>query len=163
MPKSKIRVGRLVSAIAICQLAGIVGSVFTFSAIPAWYASLAKPAFSPPNWIFGPVWLLLYTLMGISLYLVWNKGFKKRENRTALYLFGTQLALNSLWSILFFGLKNPFYALLEIIVLWIMIALTIRAFSRISGRAAQLLVPYILWVSFAAVLNFFVWRLNSGL
>jgi tryptophan-rich sensory protein len=132
--------------------------VFTTSSIPTWYASLIKPSFNPPNWIFGPVWTTLYLLMGISLYLVWIRGAKK--NRTALIWFGSQLALNSIWSILFFGLKSPLSAFIEIIFLWITILITIIYFYKTSKPAAYLLIPYILWVSFAAVLNISIVILN---
>lgn len=151
---------KLVAAILICQLAGAIGSIFTFQSIPTWYASLAKPSFAPPNWLFGPVWITLYTLMGISLYLVWEKGFRKKENKIALYIFATQLVLNALWSVVFFGLRSTFYGLVTIVVLWIAIAATIISFYKISKKAAWLLVPYIVWVSIATVLNFYIWNIN---
>jgi translocator protein len=156
------KITRLVVAIVVCQLAGAVGSAFTAPAIPAWYASLAKPSFTPPSWVFGPVWVTLYTLMGISLFLVWEKGFGKK-NIIALYIFGAQLALNALWSILFFGLQKVFYALVEITALWIVIVLTIMVFHRISKKAAWLLVPYLAWVTVATMLNFYIWKLNFGI
>ncbi|MBI4009777.1 MAG: tryptophan-rich sensory protein [Candidatus Aenigmarchaeota archaeon] len=158
----KLKIGRLMAAIIICQLAGIIGSVFTLQSIPSWYATLVKPSFAPPNWLFGPVWITLYTLMGISLYLVWDKGFKKKENKIALYIFAAQLALNAMWSVVFFGLKSTFYGLMTIVVLWIAIAATIISFYKISKKAAWLLVPYITWVSIATVLNFYIWQLNFG-
>ncbi len=158
-PKS-VNFSRLVAAIIICQLAGIIGSVFTISSIPTWYASLAKPIFTPPSWLFGPVWIALYTLMGISLYLVWQKGFKKNENRNALYVFGAQLSLNAAWSIVFFGMRDIFGGLLVIIAMWLSIAATIIAFYKISKKAAWLLVPYMIWVSVATLLNFYLWQLN---
>jgi len=151
---------KLVVSIVICQGAGIVGSVFTASSIPTWYATIAKPAFNPPNWIFAPVWTTLFLLMGISLYLVWQKGLSKKESKIALSLFGLQLGLNIVWSLLFFGLKSPGLAFFEIIILWVAIALTIVKFKPISKNAAILLLPYIAWVSFAAVLNFAIWGLN---
>jgi translocator protein len=149
---------KLVVAIVLCQLAGIIGSVFTISSISSWYAELSKPFFSPPNWVFFPVWISLYLLMGISLYLVWKKGWK--ENKKALSFFGIQLFLNALWSPIFFGLKNPLLAFIEIIFLWLAILLTIIHFYKVSKPAAYLLIPYILWVSFAALLNFFIFLLN---
>jgi benzodiazapine receptor len=152
---------KLVLSIAVCQMAGIVGSFFTSPAIPTWYASLQKPAFTPPSWVFAPVWVTLFTLMGISLYLVWTGGLDKKGVKTALSLFGIQLLLNALWSFLFFGLKNPFYAFIEIIFLWILIALTTAKFYGVSKRAAYPMVPYLLWVTFAAILNFHVWMLNG--
>ncbi len=155
-----MQVTKLIIAILICQLAGVVGSIFTISAIPEWYATLVKPGFAPPNWLFGPVWITLYTLMGISLYLVWQKGFKKREDKNALYVFVAQLFLNATWSIVFFGMREIFYGLINIIALWVAIAATIISFYKISRKAAWLLVPYILWVSIAAVLNFYIWWFN---
>ena len=155
-----VNFSRLIAAIVVCQLAGIIGSVFTISSIPTWYASLAKPIFTPPSWLFGPVWIALYTLMGISLYFVWQKGFKKKENRNALYVFGAQLSLNAAWSIVFFGMRNIFGGLLVIIAMLLSIAATIVAFYKISKKAAWLLIPYIIWVSVATLLNFYVWQLN---
>ena len=109
---------KLILSIVICQFAGIIGAVFTYNAIPTWYDSLIKPMFAPPNWVFAPIWITLYLLMGISLYLVLKKGLD-RQTRIGLLLFGSQLALNSVWSILFFGLQNPFFALIEIAILGI--------------------------------------------
>jgi len=149
---------KLISSILLCQFAGIIGSVFTFSAISEWYAFLEKPFFSPPNWVFAPVWISLYTLMGIAFFLVWEKGLK--ENNKAVNFFYIQLALNALWSVLFFGLKNPLIALIEILVLWLFIVLTIKEFYSIEKKAGYLLIPYLLWVSLATALNFAVWILN---
>ena len=149
----KIKWGRLISAIALCQLAGIIGSAFTFSAIPTWFATLTKPSFSPPNYLFGPVWIILYTLMGISLYLVWGK-------KKAVSLFLIQLAVNAGWSIVFFGFKNIGLALVVILVLWVLIVKTIWQFFRINKTASYLLIPYLIWVSFATVLNFSLYLLN---
>jgi len=151
---------KLVIAIVVSQLAGVIGSVFTISSIPTWYTTLQKPSFSPPNWIFGPAWTTLYFLMGVAAFLVWRHGFEKKEVRRALTIFGGQLVLNALWSIIFFGLHNPFWAFIEIIVLWLAILWTIFAFYKISRPAAYLLLPYILWVSFAAYLNYSIWILN---
>ena len=142
---------KLVLAIVACELAGAVGSIFTTPAISTWYASLVKPSFNPPNWIFFPVWTILFALMGIALYLAWPKG---------KLIFGAQLLLNILWSVLFFGLHSPLLAFIEIILLWIAILSTIIVFYRTSKQDAYLLVPYILWVSFAAVLNLFIVILN---
>ena len=156
----KREVLKVFAFIIVCQLAGAIGSIFTFPSIDTWYSSLQRPSFSPPNWIFGPVWLTLYTLMGISAYLVWKNGWKNREVRNALYIFSIQLILNSIWSLLFFGLNDLFLALLEIIVLWIFIVASIFKFYKIDKKAAWLLVPYLLWVSFAMVLNYYFWVLN---
>ncbi len=154
---------RLAASVIICLLAGIIGSLFTMPAIPSWYASLAKPAFSPPNWLFGPVWTILYILMGISLYLVWSKQGKSgmvKGKASALKVFAVQLALNALWSVLFFGLRSPALGFAGIVLLWISIAATMHLFRKIDRKAFWLLVPYILWVSFAAFLNFSVWMMN---
>jgi len=152
--------GRLLAAVLVCQAAGLIGSVFTFESIPTWYASLNKPFFNPPNWVFAPAWITLYTLMGISFYLVWGKGLHSKQAKIAIGIFGAQLFLNALWSILFFGLKMPLVAFVEIIALWAFIALTIWKFYPISKKAAYLLIPYIAWVSFAALLNYSIWALN---
>lgn len=146
--------------VVICELAGIVGSVFTTPSISTWYAGLARPALNPPNWVFGPVWTTLFALMGIAAYLVWRQDLKRRNIKIALGVFVFQLLLNVLWSILFFGLHNPGAAFIEIIFLWLAILATIILFARISRPAAWLLVPYILWVSFASYLNFMLWQLN---
>ncbi len=153
-------IAKLIVAIVVCQVAGAIGSIFTFSSIPTWYATINKPSFTPPNWLFGPVWITLYTLMGVSLYLIWNKGLKNKEVKSSLFIFSAQLVLNALWSILFFGLKSPFYAFVEIIILWIAIAVTIFKFYKISKNAGLVLLSYIIWVSIALTLNFYVWILN---
>lgn len=150
---------RLIVSLIICQLAGFIGSFFTTPAIPGWYASLEKPGFNPPNWLFSPVWIFLFVLMGVTLYILWQNT-AKREARSALIFFIIQLGLNILWSVLFFGLKSPMLAFVEIILLWIFILLTMIKASRVARATVFLLLPYILWVSFAAVLNFFLWRLN---
>lgn len=151
---------RLLVSIVICQLAGFLGSLFTTPSIPTWYVSLNRPSFAPPSWLFSPVWILLFLFMGISLFLVWGAGTRDPKVKTALTLFAVQLALNVLWSALFFGAKSPLAAFVEIVILWVAILLTILSFSRVSMTAAMLLVPYILWVNFAAILNFHFWRLN---
>ena len=153
-------VGKLIISIVLCELAGVVGSVFTSPSIPTWYASLQKPSFNPPNWLFAPVWLILFGLMGVSAYLIWIKGLESKGVKAAIFIFIIQLVLNMLWSIIFFGLHSIFYGFVIIIVLWLTIALTIIAFVRISKKAGALLLPYILWVSFALVLNYYIWLLN---
>lgn len=152
---------KLIFSIAICLLAGFFGSIFTTPSIPAWYTSLKKPSFNPPNWLFGPVWTTLFILMGISLYLIWEKGLEKKAVKTAIFLFSFQLLLNILWSFLFFTFHSPFYAFLEILVLWLMILATLLQFRKISKPTSFLLFPYLLWVSFAAFLNFSIYQLNS--
>jgi tryptophan-rich sensory protein len=140
--------------------AGLIGSIFTASSIPTWYATLVKPSFNPPSWVFGPVWTLLYTLMGLAAFLVWKRGWKKLEVKSALLVFGIQLTLNALWSIIFFGMKELGIALGEIALMWLAIVATIRAFARLDRRAAWLLAPYLAWVTFAATLNYALWTLN---
>ncbi len=152
---------RLAVSLVVCLGAGFIGSFFTSSSIPTWYAGIDKPAFNPPNWVFAPVWTALFILMGISLYLIWDKGLQSNNVKIAMAVFAIQLILNVLWSVLFFGMKSPFYAFIEIIILWIAILATIILFFSISRPAGYLLVPYILWVSFAALLNFSIWRLNA--
>jgi benzodiazapine receptor len=151
---------KLAASIILCQMAGFIGSIFTTPAIPTWYESLRKPFFNPPNWIFGPVWVSLYLLMGISLFVIWQKREDKLQKKKGFMLFFAQLILNAFWSVAFFGLKSPFLGLINIILLWVAIFLTIQHFLRISKTAAVLLLPYVLWVSFAAVLNFSLWILN---
>ena len=146
--------------ILFSQLAGIVGGFFTSSSVGGWYQTLAQPSFNPPGWVFGPVWIVLYTLMGVSSYLVWLKVGINSLAKPALIIFYIHLVLNALWSILFFGLKNPFLAFIEIIILLVMILIIIVLFYRIDKTASYLLIPYLLWVSFASILNFFIWRLN---
>ena len=153
-------ISKLVFSIIICQLAGAIGSIFTSQSIAGWYTSLNKPFFNPPNWVFGPVWITLYLLMGVSLYLVWIRGINKPKVKIALAIFGIHLFLNASWSIIFFGLRSPFYAFLEIILLWLAILLTMTKFYKISKTAAYLLIPYIIWVTFAAILNYSIWVLN---
>ena len=151
---------KLIASIALCELAGILGTPFTIAAIPTWYATLNKPVFSPPNWVFGPAWTLLYLLMGISFYLIWKQGWQKNKVKRASYYFLAQLTLNFLWSLSFFGLRSPILGLVNILILWGMIALTMNKFYPLSKVAFYLLVPYFLWVSFATVLNASIVILN---
>ena len=151
---------KFVASLIVCYVAGFVGSIYTRPAIPAWYVTLNKPSFTPPNWLFFPVWTTLYGLMGISLFLIWREGLKEKRVATALVLFAIQLILNALWSIAFFGLRSPVSGLVIIIVLWIAILLTMIWFFRISGVAGWLLIPYLIWVGFAVVLNLQIYRLN---
>ena len=151
---------KLIIAIAVSELAGIIGSLFTTPSIPTWYATLTKPTFNPPSWVFAPVWTTLFVLMGIAAFLIWKKGLERKDVKIALSIFIGQLILNMLWSIIFFGLHNPGLAFIEIIFLWAAILVTIIYFHKISKLAAWLLVPYILWVSFAAFLNFSIWQLS---
>lgn len=149
----------LISSILIAQLAGLIGSVSTASNVNSWYLTLTKPSWNPPNWLFGPVWITLYTMMGIAAYLVWQQKDASGA-KLALWFYAIQLVLNSLWSILFFGLKNPGIAFFEIIILLGFIILTAFFFWKINPWAGALLLPYVAWVSFAAVLNYSIIKLN---
>lgn len=156
---------KLVIAIGASEAAGIIGSVFTAPAIAGWYAGLNKPELNPPSWVFGPVWTTLYALMGVAAWLVWRRlddGSPSTSLRAkiALAIFIAQLFLNTLWSVLFFGLQSPGWALVEIIFLWLAILATMIAFGKISKPAMWLLLPYLLWVSFASYLNYSIYVLN---
>ncbi len=153
---------KLIVAIAVSELAGAVGLFFTVSSIPGWYADLLKSSLTPPNWLFGPVWTLLYIIMGSAAFLVWKRGINYRGARLALAVFTGQLILNAGWSFIFFGLHKPFWSLIEISGLWLAIVATGVLFYRISRPAAYLLIPYLLWVAFAAYLNYLVWYLNPS-
>ena len=150
----------LIGAVLLCNCVGLLGALATSTGPGSWYETLVKPAFNPPSWLFAPVWTLLYILMGISLYLVimeWKKG---RDVRIPLILFAIQLILNTLWSFAFFALESTLYGLLVIIPLWIFIAATMVAFFPVRKAATWLLIPYLLWVSFATVLNYALYALN---
>lgn len=152
---------RLLMAITLCEGAGILGSIFTFSQIPTWYQTLNKPFFSPPNFVFGPVWTLLYFLMGISLYLVWGKKAKEGDQKNkGLKYFYLQLGLNALWSIVFFGAHQLLLSFIVILALWWFILQTIKTFDKVSQTASYLLYPYLAWVSFASILNLSIVILN---
>ena len=156
----KQKILKICIAVAICLFIGFLSGFATQSSINDWYLGLNKPSFNPPNELFAPVWTVLYILMGISAGWVWGKGFHHIWVKTALYHFGIQLLLNASWSIVFFGLRNPLGALFIIILLLIFILLTIKWFRVVSRKAALLLIPYLLWVAFATVLNFKIWQLN---
>jgi translocator protein len=156
-----MKIPKLIASITLCFFVAFLGSAFTFSSIPTWYAHLNKPFFNPPNWIFGPVWTILYFLMGISLYIVWNKNIASKKKERPIKIFIIQLVLNLLWSLVFFGLHQPLLALINIVILWYSIFITIKYFYGISRMSAYLLYPYIVWVSFASILNFAVVILNS--
>ena len=152
---------RLAVCVLACLAAGSIGSIFTYGSVNTWFPTLAKPSFNPPGWVFGPVWTTLYILMGIAAGLVWNRGgLSDPTIRKALWLFALQLGLNTLWSALFFGLKSPFFALVDIVFLWAAILATTLAFKPVSAAAAWLMTPYLAWVSFAAILNAAIWKLN---
>lgn len=150
----------LVGFLAASLAAGAIGGIVTNPAIPTWYQQIEKPSWTPPGWLFGPVWTALYLAMGVAAWLVWRRGGWAANGR-ALTLFGVQLVLNALWSFLFFGLRSPGLAMVEIVVLWLAILLTLLAFWRVSRPAGALLAPYLLWVTFASALNFTIWRMNG--
>ena len=151
---------QLLVAILISQMAGIIGAVFTTSSISSWYVYLSKPFFNPPNWLFGPVWTMLYAMMGIALFLVWRQRHDDTRVHMALRWFFAQLALNTLWSIVFFGWKELWLGVVVILVMWWLIFKTIKAFAPISQWASWLLYPYLAWVSFATLLNLSIALLN---
>ena len=151
---------KLVISIVACQCAGLIGSIFTMPAISTWYETLAKPSFTPPNWLFAPAWVTLYVLMGVAVFLVWRKGFGIKNVKAALITFLVQLVLNVLWSAIFFGAKSLVGGAGVIVLLWIAILFTILRFFKISTVAGGLLIPYILWVTFASALNISILALN---
>lgn len=161
--KNKImnKVTRILVVVVTCLVIGYFSGIVTRSSIVTWYPALVKPNFNPPNWIFAPVWSMLYIMMGVAAGLVWNRiDFEKELVKKALIFFAIQLALNALWSYLFFGLKNPMLAGIEIVLLWLMIYETQIKFTKINKTAGFLFIPYLLWVSFAMVLNGSIWWLN---
>lgn len=151
-------VGLLV-LLALVYAVAAVGGWFTASSVGTWYQGLQKPSWTPPAWVFGPAWTLLYTLMAVAAWLVWRRGGTVSV-RLPLVLFGVQLALNLAWSAIFFGARQPGWAVVELALLWCAVAATAAAFRRVSVVAAALLLPYLLWLSFAGALNLAVWRLN---
>lgn len=153
-------IGKLIIATALPLAIGATSGFFTITGVDSWYQTIQKPSWNPPNWIFGPVWTTLYILMGISLFLVWKSEAAGQLKKIAIILFAAQLILNFFWSFIFFNQQQIGWALAEMILLWVFILLTIFVFAQVSRPAAWLLVPYISWVSFAAVLNYTIWRLN---
>ncbi|WP_269686471.1 TspO/MBR family protein [Flavobacterium lacustre] len=155
------KITRIILVVVVCLSIGYMSGVVTRSAITTWYPTLIKPSFNPPNWIFAPVWSLLYVMMGVAAGLVWDRIDTNKEGvKKAFFFFAIQLILNALWSYLFFGLHNPMLAGLEIILLWLMIYETYVQFAKINTIAGYLFIPYLLWVSFASVLNGSIWWLN---
>lgn len=150
----------LVACVVICEGIGIVGSFFTIEAIPSWYALLSKPVFTPPDRIFAPVWIMLYLLMGIAAYLIWKRLKANGKAKTAFLLFAVQLALNLLWTFFFFGQQSPIEGLAVIAILWVAILATIVWFWHISRKAAALMLPYLAWVTFALILNLYIFALS---
>ncbi|MBW1297494.1 TspO/MBR family protein [Aquimarina litoralis] len=157
MKKKLLRIG---VAVSLCLLIGFLSSIATQTSISTWYVGLKKPSFTPPNWLFAPVWTVLYILMGIAAGIVWSRGFYHKWVKTALYHFGFQLLLNAAWSIFFFGMRNPLIALVDILALFILLLFTIKWFKVVNSTAAYLLIPYLIWVAFATALNFSIWQLN---
>jgi benzodiazapine receptor len=153
---------KLIVSLVACEGAGGIGAIFTTPAIPTWYARLKKPGFTPPNSVFGPVWITLYLLMAVSVFLVWKEGLTQDSARIAFIVFWVQLVLNILWSVAFFGFRTPIGGLVMIIFLWLAILATIILSFQVSAIAGALLIPYLIWVTIAANLNFQVWRLNPG-
>jgi translocator protein len=145
-------------ALAVPITAGIIGSLATNSQITTWYATLSKPSFNPPNWVFGPVWSFLYLLQGIAFYVILNQERHPRKRATGLFL--AQITLNLLWSLVFFGMHQPVWALVDIVLLWGTIIMTMWSFSSINYKAAQLFWPYLAWVTFATALNIGIVVLN---
>ena len=163
-----VRFTRLVLSLAVSYLAGITGGAFIFPGT-TWFASLVKPAFMPPDWIFLPLWIALYALMGAALFLVWDRGthkfyllkFNDLRVKPAMGLFALQLVLNALWPILFFGMKNPVYGVIEITALWTVAAVTTYRFSKIERHAAWLMLPYVVWLTVSLALNLNIAVLNA--
>lgn len=152
---------RIILCVIICLAVGYLSSIVTQSSIKTWYPTIAKPSFNPPNWVFAPVWTLLYIMMGIAAGMVWNKLETKKELvKKALSFFIIQLLLNALWSYLFFGLKNILLASIEIVLLWLIIYETYYIFKQVDKKASYLLIPYLAWVSFATILTGSIFWLN---
>ncbi|MFH0846393.1 MAG: TspO/MBR family protein [Patescibacteria group bacterium] len=157
----KINFKKLLLSLILPQCAGLVGSFWTAPAIDSWYATLIKPSFSPPNYLFAPVWIILYLMMGLSIYLIWQKLDKNpKKIKPLMVLFWIHLVINGLWSLVFFGGQSIQSALIVIAVLWFMIVVMVVRFWKISKIASLLLIPYLLWVFFASVLNYALWILN---
>jgi tryptophan-rich sensory protein len=151
---------KLIIAVAIPVAVGATSGFFTISGVSSWYQTINKPSWNPPSWIFGPVWTTLYIMMGISLFLVWKSDSAGMLKKIAIALFAAQLILNFFWSFIFFNQRQIGWALVEIVVMWVVILLTIFAFARVNKTAAWLMVPYVSWVSFATILNYTIWKLN---
>jgi benzodiazapine receptor len=154
------RLGTYLGWILVSELAGVLGAFATTSAIPTWYAALAKPAWTPPNWVFGPAWTVLYAVMGVAAARVWIRHRRTPAGKRSLALFGAQLAMNAEWPVLFFGLRAVGAALVAIVILWATILALIIWWWRLERTSAALLIPYLVWVSFATALNAAIWRLN---
>ena len=152
---------KLILSIAIPLAVGFTSSFFTITGVGSWYQTIQLPSWNPPDWIFGPVWTTLYMMMGIAFYLIWKANTTRNQKNYAILMFVLQLIFNFFWSFIFFNQHEPGWAFTEIVALWILILVTIFTFAKINNIAAWLLVPYISWVSFAAILNYTIWKLNS--
>jgi tryptophan-rich sensory protein len=153
--------GKFFISIIICLGVGSLSGYLTGSEMNTWFRTIQKPDWNPPGFLFGPVWTLLYLMMGIALWIVWKSEVTKLKKNIAILFFSIQLIFNFLWSIIFFKYHSPFYALLDIILLWLTIIITMFLFRPISKRAFYLLIPYICWVTFATALNYAIWQLNK--
>lgn len=151
---------KLIISTAVPLIVGFTASFFTITAVGSWYQTINKPSWNPPDWIFAPIWTTLYIMMGIAFFLVWRTLADKSVKRSAIILFILQLIANFFWSFIFFNQHQIALAFAEIIVLWLLILLTIFSFAKVSKLAAWLLVPYIIWVSFASILTYTIWQLN---
>jgi benzodiazapine receptor len=149
---------KLILSLIFPQIAGGLGAFFTLDSVRDWYLTINRPSWNPPNWIFGPVWTTLYVLMGIACYLIWKSNHPEKRKLMTLYFI--QLGLNALWSPAFFGAQSPLFGLIVIIPLWVLILSSILQFRKVSNWASGLMVPYLLWVSFATALNGAIWWLN---
>ncbi|WP_373553778.1 TspO/MBR family protein [Haliscomenobacter sp.] len=159
-PRNTSSIWKLIIAILACEAIGFTSGLIGSAAMNTWFDNLQKPSWNPPGYLFAPVWTLLYALMGIAFWLIWKNEIPAANKRSAYVAFALQLFLNFWWSIIFFRFQSPFFALIEILLLLLAIILTIFQFSKISKTAGWLLVPYLLWVSFASVLNYTIWSLN---
>jgi tryptophan-rich sensory protein len=154
------KAAKIAISIVFCEAVGLLGGLATASSVSTWFNTLNKPFFTPPNWLFGPAWTILYILMGVAFGLIWAEGLKTKKSKIALKFFSLQLFLNFLWSIFFFGLKSPLLAFIDVILLWTFILLTILKFKAVSKTAAYLMIPYLAWVTFASILNLSIIILN---
>jgi tryptophan-rich sensory protein len=152
--------GQILAAILLCEAVGLTAAFATQTSVATWYPTLTKPGITPPSWLFGPVWTTLYAMMGVAAVLVWWRRSEDRTSQNALVLFGVQLVLNGGWSFAFFGARSSTLGLIVIVALWIVLARTTERFFRVRAAAGWLLVPYLLWVTYASALNLGIWILN---
>jgi len=155
-----VLMGKALGAVLLCEAVGVLAGWATQTSVTTWYPTLAKPSFTPPNWVFAPVWTLMYALMGISAFLIWRCGTDRARVQAALAAFGIQLLLNGGWSFAFFGARSPALGLLVIVALWLVLGWTVNRFFQIRAAAGWLLVPYLAWVTYALALNAAIWGLN---